>query len=131
MLTWSKRFLIGLNVLACLCCIGLGVIFVVLPVLANLIYEEQYKEKMFVCDKAMRNHLIEKNRVKFLKSREALKRLERAEIALVHCHDYDLLRKRMLSMGLSANDLALIGLKAIEEKSADIDKLVEIHEFKY
>ena len=41
------------------------------------------------------------------------------------------LRKKMIGMGLSPNDLAMLGLEAIESKAADIDRLVEIHEFKY
>lgn len=103
----------------------------VLPSATKLIFAEEYKEKMFVCDSAMRNHLIAKNRVKFQKTQKALQQLEMSEVGLIHCHDYDVLRKKMLSMGLSSNDLALLGLEAIEAKAVDIKKLVAIHEFKY
>lgn len=131
MLNWLKIFLIFLNITACFSCVALALYFIVVPRGAKLIYAEEYKEKMFVCDSAMRNHLIAKNRVKFQKTQEALRKLEISEVSLVHCHDYDMLRKKMISMGLTSNDLAMLGLEAIEAKAADIKKLVEIHEFKY
>jgi hypothetical protein len=131
MLSWSKNILIGLNVVACISCVALAFHFIVMPKGARLIYAEEYKEKMFVCDSAMRNHLIAKNRVKFEKTRQSLQQLEMSEVSLVHCHDYDVLRKKMIGMGLSSNDLALLGLEAIESKAVDIKRLVEIHEFKY
>ena len=125
MLNWPKKILICLNVAACFSCVALAFYFIVMPKGAKLIYAEEYKEKMFVCDSAMRNHLIAKNRVKFEKTQEALRKLEMVEVSLVHCHDYDVLRKKMISMGLSPNDLAMLGLEAIEDKAADIDRLVE------
>lgn len=91
----------------------------------------EYKDKMSSCDFAMRTHLIAKNRVTFEKSLSSLEKLEAAEVGLIQCHDYDMLRKEMISWGLSQNDLARIGLEAIEEKAVDIENLVEIHEFKY
>ena len=42
-----------------------------------------------------------------------------------------MLRKKMLSFGLSPNDLARLGLEAIEEKEVDLENLVKTHEFKY
>jgi hypothetical protein len=131
MLSGLKYFLIIINTTACFSCVALAFHFIVIPSGAKIIYAEEYKEKMFVCDSAMRNHLIAKNRVKFEKTRQALKKLEISEVGLVHCHDYDVLRKKMINMGLSSNDLAMLGLEAIEAKAADIKKLVEIHEFKY
>jgi len=131
MLNWSKKILIGLNVVACFSCVALAFHFIIMPKGASFIYAEEYKAKMFVCDSAMRNHLIAKNRVKFEKSQQSLQKLEMSEVSLVHCHDYDMLRKKMISMGLSSNDLAMLGLEAIESKAMDIKRLVEIHEFKY
>ena len=37
----------------------------------------------------------------------------------------------MISWGASSNDLARLGLEAIEENSADIDKFIEINKFKF
>ena len=47
------------------------------------------------------------------------------------CHDYDKLRKQMISWGLDSDALALIGLEAIEEKAYELDHFVQIHEFRY
>ena len=131
MLTFLKKLLILTNIVACISCISLAFYFILLPRLTTSIYAEDYKEKMSNCDSSMRNHLIAKNRVKFEKSIDALKKLETAEVSLVHCHEYDMLRKKMLSFGLSPNDLARLGLEAIEEKEVDLENLVKTHEFKY
>jgi hypothetical protein len=131
MLSWQKKVLISFNLIGCLSCACIAFYFLLLPTIAKSIYSVEYKEKMFGCDSAMRNHLIAKNRVKFEKSKESLRKLDMAEVGLVHCHDYDILRKKMISMGLSPNNLALISLEAIEAKAADIDELVVTHEFKY
>lgn len=126
-----KYILIIVNLLASLGCIAIASKFVFVPYVAERILTAEYKEKMSACDAAMRSHLIAKNRVTFEKSKESLRSLKVSELGLIQCHEYDKLRKRMISLGLSNNDLAKIGLEAIEEKSIDIYRLVEIHEFKY
>jgi hypothetical protein len=62
---------------------------------------------------------------------DSIKILNSAEIGLIECHDYDVMRKRLISLGLTDNDLALMGLKAIEEKGTDVKTFVKIHELKY
>ena len=131
MLRLSEKLLISINVIASFSCVMLFIKFIIAPFAVNQIYASEYKEKMFICDSAMRNHMIAKNRVTVEKSIESIKALEKAEVSLVHCHDYDKLRKFMISWGASSNDLARLGLEAIEENSADIDKFIEIHEFKF
>ena len=126
-----KKGLITLNIVGALSCIGLFSKFVLMPPIIERIYSQEYKIKMAACDGAMRGHLIAKNRVISEKSRDALDNLQMAEVALLDCHEYDKLRKRLISFGLSSNDLAKIGLEAIEEKKADLNSLVEIHEFKF
>lgn len=131
MLKHLPKALIAINVVAAASCIALAAKFIVTPWVTEMLYREDYKVKMAACDAAMRTHLIAKNRVNFEKSEGSLRRLEAAEIGLIQCHEYDKLRKDMISLGLSSNDLARIGLEAIEERSVDIESLVEIHEFKY
>ena len=131
MLKKSEKFLVLINVVAGLSCLALAVKFIVAPYAVNNFYGEEYKEKMFICDSAMRNHLIAKNRVTVEKSMESLKVLEMSEVGLVHCHDYDKLRKFMISWGVSPNDLSKLGLEAIEENNTHIDTFIETHEFKY
>ena len=86
---------------------------------------------MFKCDNVMRDHMIAKNRVIKEKTMESIKLLENANIGLITCNEYDLLRKKMLINGLSEDDLALLGLEAIEENNSELIKFAETHEFKY
>ena len=127
----KNKALITLNILAAMCCIGLGYKFLLMPVFAKAIYASEYKQLMFQCDNVMRDHMIAKNRLKHEKSSEAIRDLKASEIGLVSCHDYDKLRKTMMSWGLSSEDLSFIGLEAIEENADDLIQYVEIHEFKY
>ena len=127
----KNKTLITLNILAAMSCIGLGYKFLLMPVLAKAIYASEYKQLMFQCDNVMRDHMIAKNRLKHEKSSEAIRDLKASEIGLVSCHDYDKLRKTMMSWGLSSEDLSYIGLEAIEENADDLIQYVEIHEFKY
>lgn len=86
---------------------------------------------MFKCDNVMRDHMIAKNRVLKEKTIESVKLLENANIGLITCNEYDLLRKKMLINGLSEDDLALLGLEAIEENNSELIRFAETHEFKY
>lgn len=127
----NKTLLLYINIVATISCIALGVNFIVVPFIAKNIYKDQYKSLMYECDNAMRSHMIAKNRVIHKKNESSIKELKTAEMGLLACHDYDKLRKVMISRGLDENDLSLIGLEAIEENSEDLMKYVEIHEFKY
>ena len=86
---------------------------------------------MFQCDNVMRDHLIAKNRVLYEKSEYSISLLKSSEMALISCHDYDVLRKKMKSWGLTDHKLSSIGLEAIEENSTDLIKYIDTHEFKY
>jgi hypothetical protein len=79
----------------------------------------------------MREHYIAKKAVELTPSTLTISGLKAAELALMTCHDYDKLRKRMISWGIGSDALALIGLEAIEEKSYELDYFVQIHEFRY
>ena len=79
----------------------------------------------------MREHLIAKQRLARAPSPGHVSMLEAAEIALIDCQDYDLMRKRLTQWGLRENELALMGLQAIEEKSSSLHRVIEIHEIRY
>ena len=127
----KNKTLLALNILATVCCIGLGYKFLFKPLMAETIYASEYKQLMFQCDNVMRDHMIAKNRVKHEKTAEAIHDLKAAELGLVSCHEYDKLRKVMLAWGLTAEELSYISLEAIEENANDLIQYVEIHEFKY
>lgn len=126
-----KRIIIFLNIAASLSCLAVGIKYVLSPFAAKHFYANEYKEKMFKCDYAMKEHLIAKNRVVHEKSLESVERLKLAELGLVDCHSYDLLRKKMLSLGVHESNLSLLGLEIIEAKSEDVRGVVKTHEFKY
>ena len=62
---------------------------------------------------------------------ETIRNLEAAEIGLITCHDYDKLRKKMIGWGVTENELATLGLEAIEKRATDVRTFVEIHEIRY
>ena len=79
----------------------------------------------------MREHLIAKNRVMIEKFERSLIQLDAAELGLVTCHDYDVMRKEMRRAGVSEHELSLLGLEVIEAKAEDLYEFVDIHEIKY
>ncbi|MBL4869364.1 MAG: hypothetical protein JKX72_00250 [Robiginitomaculum sp.] len=95
------------------------------------VYSTEYGNLVFKCDQAMREHFIAKQVVAAKPNAEHASSLMQAEIALIDCQDYDLARKKLLSFGLNEYDLIELSLRAIEEKSEDIRKVVEIHEIRY
>jgi len=103
----------------------------VVPFVAERIYKDEYKELMFKCDNVMRDHFIAKSRVLASPSDQAIKTLHAAEVGLSTCHDYDVLRKRLIGLGVSENELSKLGLEAIEEKAKDVHFFVENHEIRY
>lgn len=102
-----------------------------IPAIAEAIYSEEYKVLVFQCDQVMRDHFIAKQMVLASTTDETIRNLEAAELGLMACHRYDRVRKRLIRWGLSENDLARIGLDAIEEHATDIRTFVEIHEIRY
>jgi len=126
-----KRLLVTANILAAFVVISWGAHRYVAPPVAILLFQDQYKELMFQCDHVMRKHFIAKQMVLAKATEATVRNLDAAEIGLTACHGYETLRKKMISWGLSENDLASIGLEAIEERATDIRKFVEIHEIRY
>lgn len=126
-----RRLLLVGNALAVLVVLAFGTERYVAPRVAEAIYVDRYKDLMFQCDHVMREHFIAKQMVLASTSEEAIRNLDAAEIGLTACHEYDKLRKRLGSWGLSETALARIGLEAIEERAREIRKFVEIHEIRY
>jgi hypothetical protein len=118
-------------------------LFVMFSILSFLLYQEykpavvyalngeDYKELMYQCDHAMREHYIAKMAVELDPVDTNIRNLQSTELGLMHCHDYDLKRKELLAEGLTENDLQMLGLEALEEKEYELSQFVEIHEFRY
>ncbi len=126
-----KRLLIAANLLAALVVIVWGADRYIAPMIAVAVYGDEYKEMMFQCDHVMREHFIAKQLVLATPTEETIRNLEAAEIGLTTCHDYDKLRKKMIGWGVTENELATLGLEAIEKRATDVRKFVEIHEIRY
>ncbi len=124
-------FLVVLNILAAISLIGIAAKYVAVPMIAKQAYKERYKELMFQCDEVMRSHFIAKNKVLTAPSEDSIRELRAAEVSLLSCHDYDKLRKRLQTLGLSDAELASLGIEAIEEKAKDVRHFVETHEIRY
>lgn len=126
-----SRILVILNIAALCVIFAFGFRQFVQPRIVKMVYGKKYQELMFKCDNVMREHLIAKNRMLSEPSDDSVQTLRAAEIGLLECHDYDVMRKKLISLGLTENDLAVIGLKAIEERATDVQTFVKDHELKY
>ncbi|WP_323038894.1 TIGR03982 family His-Xaa-Ser system protein [Gemmobacter sp.] len=96
-----------------------------------LIAEPAYQEATYRCDRSMRAHLLAKQKVEAEPSAETVRELQASEIALIDCQDYDLLRKRLMLIGLDETALGYMALKTIEAKATDLQDVIEIHEIRY
>ena len=119
------------NVLAVVLVFVYGVMEYVVPQVALKLNKDKYQSLMFQCDHVMREHFIAKQLVVVSPSDKAIKNLEASEVGLLSCHEYDKLRKQLLSYGASEMQLSMIGLEVMEEKAKDVQRFVEIHEIRY
>lgn len=120
-----------LNVVALVVVFAYGIVDFIVPRVAEAYYETRYKTLVFSCDNVMREHFIAKSEATEAPSADAFRSLHAAEVGLTACHEYDKLRKRLISFGVSENRLAQIGLEAIEEKGKDVKQFVQTHEIRY
>ena len=119
------------NVIAVVLVFVYGLIEYVVPQVALKLNKEDYQSLMFQCDLVMREHFIAKQLVLVNPSDKAIKNLEASEVGLLTCHEYDKLRKQLLSYGASEAQLSMIGLEVMEKKAKDVQRFVEIHEIRY
>lgn len=127
----AKTALIFLNFGAAFVIVAWGVYAFISPRIAIVLYKADYHSRMFECDHVMREHFIAKQLVLAKTDETTVRNLEAAEVGLTACHAYDKLRKKLLIWGLSEEQLAAIGLEAIEKHATDVRKFVEIHEIRY
>lgn len=119
------------NIIAIILVFGYGIIEYVVPQVALKLNKEDYQSLMFQCDHVMREHFIAKQYVVVEPSEKTIKNLEASEVGLLTCHEYDKLRKKLLSYGASEVQLSMIGLEVMEKKAKDVQRFVEIHEIRY
>lgn len=123
-----KNLLLAANVVALVIIFAFAFHRYALPFVATSLYKADYKRLVFECDNVMRDHFIAKAWVQKAPSDGAIRALRSAEVGLLTCHEYDVLRKKLIAFGVTENQLSRIGLEAIEEKEKDVRSFVRTHE---
>jgi hypothetical protein len=119
------------NVIAVVLVFAYGITEYLVPQIVLSFHKDEYQSLMFQCDHVMREHFIAKQEVLANPSDMAIKNLNAGEVSLLTCHDYDKLRKRLISIGVSEPQLSMLGLEVMEEKLTDVRRFVETHEIRY
>ncbi|PHR60247.1 MAG: hypothetical protein COA43_07975 [Robiginitomaculum sp.] len=92
--------------------------------------QTEYGRLTYLCDSAMRTHYIAKARTAASPSEKQVEALERAELALIDCQDYDILQKKLMLWGLRENELGLMRLRSIEADAEGLKDVVDAHEIR-
>lgn len=113
---------------------GLATTFVAAPLWKLALMraaQASYSELTYQCDQAMRGHMIAKMSVSKAPSDGSVRQLRAAEIELLACQDYDLMRKRLIRWGLTDNEVSEMALVAIEARATNLQEVVRVHEIRY
>lgn len=95
------------------------------PLVADLYYRDRYRELTLECDQAM--HEEAALRQGTTRAQKDPKLTLSAQVGLMACHEYDKLRKRMLILGVSEEQLALHGLEALESEQIPVSRMIGPH----
>lgn len=96
------------------------------PFIADRYYRDEYRKLAAGCDSAMHDEAPLRKGTAGSAKDPAL--AISAAVGLAVCHEYDKLRKRMLILGVSEEQLALHGLEALEIEQIPLDRMVEPHQ---
>lgn len=108
--------------------IGLGFIVFhdyVRPLIAEYSHGDEYKRLALECDLAMHEEAALRGLIGNDPQSERL-RLS-ADVGMMVCHDYDILRKQLLIQGLSEDQLAMLGLEVLEVEQITVQQMVDAH----
>lgn len=95
------------------------------PWIAEKRHGEEYKRLAFACDMAMHEEaaLRQKSDDNLINRTLRLS----ADVGMMICHDYDKLRKKMLTNGVSEDRLAMLGLEVLEIEKITVKQMVDAH----
>lgn len=99
--------------------------------LISKIYSTDYQTLAYKCDNAMKEHFLAKSKLSKKPSEVQIRNLKSSEIALLDCHEYDKLRKKLLISGLKEEDLEYIFLESLEKNKSELVNFVKEHEIRY
>jgi len=95
------------------------------PEMAELMFGSEYKNLALECDYAMHDEVSAKT---FAGDEEVRHKMEiSGDVGLAVCHEYDVLRKRMLGWGMDDFQLAQLGLEVLEIERIPVGRMVEPH----
>ncbi|MEO8488581.1 TIGR03982 family His-Xaa-Ser system protein [Pseudomonas sp.] len=108
----------------------IGLCFIILqdyvrPLVAEYIHGDEYKRLALECDLAMHEEAALRELTGNDPQTERL-RLS-ADVGMIVCHDYDMLRKKLLIQGLSEDRLAMLGLEVLEVEQITVQQMVDAH----
>ena len=95
------------------------------PLVAEYSYGDEFKRLALECDLAMHEEAALRGLTVNDPQSERL-RLS-ADVGMMVCHDYDLLRKQLLIQGLSEDQLAMLGLEVLEVEQITVQQMVDAH----
>lgn len=78
----------------------------------------------------MRSHYLAKARTAADPNVKRVEALERAELALIDCQDYDVMQKKLQTWGLRENELGLMRLRSIEADKDGLKDVIDAHEIR-
>ncbi len=94
------------------------------PWIAESYYRAEYQRLTFACDMAMHEEAALRQQADST-NHQALHLS--ADVDMMICHDYDLLRKKLLGHGVSENHLAMLGLAVLEVEQVTVRQMVDAH----
>jgi hypothetical protein len=95
------------------------------PLAVSWYYKDEYSQLALECDQSMHDEAALRAGTPGASKDPALE--ISGMVGLAVCHQYDVLRKRMLIAGVSEEQLALIGLKGLENEQIPVGRMVEPH----
>ncbi|MAR00831.1 MAG: TIGR03982 family His-Xaa-Ser system protein [Oceanospirillaceae bacterium] len=110
------------RVLVMLFCVAWLTKQVILPSYGYLAYKNSFMELSSKCGTAMDESW-------FISKSGQQEIVKSAEVHLMICHEYDKVRKTMLSLGVSENILAFLGLEALEIHQRTVSEIADPHRF--
>lgn len=122
--TYQRLTLASLTIIA-VCLFVIVTVEYIVPVLADWYFQDEYRKLAAECDQAMHDEAALRPGTPGAAKHPALSLS--ADVALVVCHDYDKLRKRLLAFGVSEQTLALHGVEAIENERIPVSRMVIPH----
>ena len=110
--------------------IAAGLLFIVIadyvrPSVVAWYYQDEYSNLALDCDQSMHDEASLRAGTSGAAKDPAME--ISGMVGLAVCHQYDVLRKRMMINGVSEERLALIGLKGLENEQIPVGRMVDPH----